>query len=129
MLLNVYKILSKILLSRLNPYADKIIGDHQCGFQHNRSTNDQIFLDLLDPGERMRVQQDSMSAIHELKKAYDPVRSEVLNNILTKSGMRKKVASLNQMCLYDIYGKVHISKHLSDMFPLHKGLKQENVSL
>jgi len=26
------KILSKILLSRLTPYAQKITGDHQCGF-------------------------------------------------------------------------------------------------
>jgi len=27
----------------LTPYVDKIIGDHQCGFQHNSSTIDQIF--------------------------------------------------------------------------------------
>ena len=27
-----YKILSNILLSRLIPYAEEIIGDHQCGF-------------------------------------------------------------------------------------------------
>jgi hypothetical protein len=27
-----YNILSNILLSRLIPYADEIIGDHQCGF-------------------------------------------------------------------------------------------------
>jgi len=27
-----YKILSNILLSRLTPYAEDIIGDHQCGF-------------------------------------------------------------------------------------------------
>jgi len=27
-----YKILSSILLSRLTPYAEVIIGDHQCGF-------------------------------------------------------------------------------------------------
>jgi hypothetical protein len=27
-----YTILSKILLCRLIPYADEIIGDHQCGF-------------------------------------------------------------------------------------------------
>jgi hypothetical protein len=38
-----YKILSNILLSRLNPYIDEIIGDHQCGFQCNRTTTDQIF--------------------------------------------------------------------------------------
>jgi len=28
----MYKMLSNILLSRLTPYAEKIIGDHQCGF-------------------------------------------------------------------------------------------------
>jgi hypothetical protein len=39
----VYKILSNILLFRLNPYADDIIGDHQCEFRRNRSTTDQIF--------------------------------------------------------------------------------------
>ena len=38
-----YKILSNILLSRLIPYAKKIIGDHQCGFRRNRSTIDHIF--------------------------------------------------------------------------------------
>ena len=37
-----YKILSNILLSRLIPYAEGIIGDHQCGFRHNRSTTDHI---------------------------------------------------------------------------------------
>jgi hypothetical protein len=31
-----YKILSNILLSRLTPYADEIIGDHQCGFRRNK---------------------------------------------------------------------------------------------
>jgi hypothetical protein len=37
-----YTILSNILLSRIIPYADEIIGDHQCGFRRNRSTTDQI---------------------------------------------------------------------------------------
>jgi hypothetical protein len=38
-----YKILSNILLARLTPYVNEIIGDHQCGFHHNRSTMDQTF--------------------------------------------------------------------------------------
>ena len=37
-----YKILSNIFLSRLTPYAEGIIWDHQCGFRHNRSTTDHI---------------------------------------------------------------------------------------
>jgi hypothetical protein len=38
-----YKMLSNIRLSRLSPYVDEIIGDHQCGFQRDRSITDQIF--------------------------------------------------------------------------------------
>jgi hypothetical protein len=36
-------LLSNILLSRLIPCAEEIIGDHKCGFQRNRSTTDHIF--------------------------------------------------------------------------------------
>jgi hypothetical protein len=38
-----YKISSGIFLLWLSPYIDEIIGDHQCGFRHNRSATDQIF--------------------------------------------------------------------------------------
>jgi hypothetical protein len=38
-----YKILSNILLSRLSPYVDEIIGEHQCGFRRNRSTMIKFF--------------------------------------------------------------------------------------
>jgi hypothetical protein len=39
---STYKILSYILLSRLTPHADEIIGDHQCGFRRNKSTTDHM---------------------------------------------------------------------------------------
>jgi hypothetical protein len=38
-----YKIVSNILLSRLIPYADEIVGDYQCGFWRKKSMTDQIF--------------------------------------------------------------------------------------
>jgi len=38
-----YKIFSNILPSRLIPYAEEVIGDHQCGFRRNRLTTDHIF--------------------------------------------------------------------------------------
>jgi hypothetical protein len=38
-----YRILSNILLSRLTPFAQEIVGDHQCGFPRNRSSTDNIF--------------------------------------------------------------------------------------
>ena len=38
-----YKILSNILNSRLIPYAEEIMGDHQCGFRRNRSATGHVF--------------------------------------------------------------------------------------
>jgi hypothetical protein len=43
LLTTAYKILSNILLARLTPHANEVIGDHQCGFRHNRSTTNHIF--------------------------------------------------------------------------------------
>ena len=39
----MFKILSNILLSRLTPFAEEIIGDHQCGYGRNRSTTGHLF--------------------------------------------------------------------------------------
>jgi hypothetical protein len=43
LLLTANKIVSNILLARLTPYVNEIIGYHQCRFCHNRSITDQIF--------------------------------------------------------------------------------------
>jgi hypothetical protein len=49
-----YKNLSNIL-SRLSPYIDEIIGDHQYGLQRNRLSTDQISL-IRQTGKKMLVQ-------------------------------------------------------------------------
>jgi hypothetical protein len=57
-----YKSLSNILLSRLGPYIDEIIGDHQCGFRRNRSTTDQIFCirQILEKKREYNRRQESL---------------------------------------------------------------------
>jgi hypothetical protein len=71
--------LYNILLSRLIPYADKIIDDHQCGFRRNRSTADKI----------PYIHRIINSTVHQLfidfKKVYDSLRREVVYNILIES--------------------------------------------
>jgi hypothetical protein len=94
---NMYEILSNILLPRLNPYTEEIIGDHQCGFQHNSSTIDHIFCihQLLE--KNMGIQRSSASAIYRLE-IHDSVRREVLYNTL-KFGIPMKIVRLIKMCL------------------------------
>jgi hypothetical protein len=40
---STHKILSNILLSKLSPHTEEIIGDRQCGYRRNKSTTDHIF--------------------------------------------------------------------------------------
>jgi hypothetical protein len=56
------KILSNTLLSRLSPYVDEIIEDHQHEFLHNRPTTDHIFLAFIRYFKKIGVQGDSTSA-------------------------------------------------------------------
>jgi hypothetical protein len=78
----IYKILSITLLSKLNPYAEEIIGDHQCGFRRNRSTTDQIFC-ICHILERKWEYNEAVSQLFiEFKEAYNSVRYDVLYNIL-----------------------------------------------
>jgi hypothetical protein len=71
-----YKILSNIILTRLTPHVNEIIGDHQCGFRHNRSTTDQIFYFR----QILEKKWGYNGTVHQLfvdfKKAYDSIKEK-----------------------------------------------------
>jgi hypothetical protein len=70
-------ILSNILLSRLSPFVDEIIGNHECGFRRNRSTTDQIFCIRQILQEKWEYNETVHQLFIDFKKAYDSVRREV----------------------------------------------------
>jgi hypothetical protein len=119
-----YNILSNIHLSRLIPYADEIIGDHQCGFRRNRSTTDQIFYIRQILEKKWEYNGTVHQLYIDLKKGYDTVRREALYNILNEIGIPRKILGLIKICLNETYSTVRIGKNLSDMFTVENGLKQ-----
>jgi hypothetical protein len=66
-----YKILSSILLARLTPYADEIIGDHQCGFRHTRLMTNQIFYIWQILEKKWEYNGTVHQLLIDFKKAYD----------------------------------------------------------
>jgi len=118
------KVLSNILLSRLTPYAEEVIGDHQCGFRCNRSTNDHIFC----IHQILEKKWEYNEAVHllfiDFKKALDSVRRDVLYNILIEFGIPKKLVRLVKMFLTETYSRVRVGKNVSDMFAIRNGWKQ-----
>jgi hypothetical protein len=89
-----YEILYSILLSRLSPYIDEIIGHHQCGFQCSGSTTNRIFC----VRQILEKKWEYSVTVHQLfvdfKKAYDSVRREVLYSILIQFGVPMKLVRL-----------------------------------
>jgi hypothetical protein len=115
LLSTTYKILSNILLSRLTPYAEEIIGEHQCEFRCNRSTTDHTRIFCIR--QILEKKWEYNEAVHQLfidfKKAYDSVRREVLYNILIEFGIPVKLVRLVKMCLTETYSRVRVGKHLT----------------
>ena len=109
-----YKIWSNILLARLIPYAEEVIGVHQCGFRRKRSPTDHIFCIR----QILEKKWEYNEAVHQLfidfKKAYDSVRREVLYNILIEIGIIMKMARLIRMCLSETCSRVRVGKNLPD---------------
>ena len=116
-----------ILLSRLTPYVEQIIGDHQYGFRHNRSTTDHIsgIHQILE--KKLEYNKAMHQLFRHFKKAYDSVRREVLYNILIEFGIPMKLEKLFKICLTETYSRVPVGENLSDMFPVRNGLKQGDL--
>jgi hypothetical protein len=110
----------------LTPDAQEIIGDHHCGFWSSRLTTDNILCIY-----QILSKKWEYNGVHKLfvgiNIAYDSVRREVLYNILIEYGIPMKLARLIKMCLNETCSRIRIGKHLSDMFPIKNGWKQEDA--
>jgi hypothetical protein len=62
----------------------------------------------------------------DFKKAHDPVRREILGNILFEFSVSVKLIRPIKMCLSETYSNARIDKHPSDEFPIWKRLKRED---
>jgi len=79
------------------------------------------------------LRKNGKEAVHQLfidfKKAYHPVRREVLYKILIECGIPMKLVRLINMCLNETSNRVRVGNHLSGMFPIRNGLEQGDALL
>jgi hypothetical protein len=97
-ILSILSILSSILLSRLTPCAQEIIGDNQYGFQCNRPTTEHVFHIC----QILEKKWEFNGAVHQLfidfKRAFDSVRNKVLYNFLIEFDIPMKLVRLLKLC-------------------------------
>ena len=105
--------MSNILLSRLIPYAEEVIGDHQCGYRRNKSTTDHIFRIRQILEKKWEYNEAVRQLFIDFKKAYDSVRREVLYNIRIEFGVPKKLVRVVKMCSTETYSRFRVGKNLT----------------
>ena len=89
-----YKIVTILLLNRLQPIAEKLDHEQQCGFRPGRGCNDAIFTIKMAMKKRKEHSQETWILFLDLVKAFDRVPRELLWELLSKFGVPGKLVRL-----------------------------------
>lgn len=119
-----YKVISRILFSRLRPFAETFVGEYQSGFREGRSTTDQMFTlrQILDKFREYNLRTHHLFV--DFKAAYDSVKRNELWHIMLEHGFPAKLIRLIRATLDGSKSSVRISGETSDSFVTLDGLKQ-----
>ncbi|VVC39774.1 Reverse transcriptase domain [Cinara cedri] len=122
-----YKVLSTVLLERITPYAEEIIGRYQCGFRKGRSTADQIFILRQVMEKHYEFDKDLYMVFVDYKQAYDRINREELWNTLTYFDISKIYISMVKLCNKKTACKVKFLGESSSAFEVKSGLRQRDA--
>jgi sorting nexin-29 len=78
----VYKIFSKVLARKLEPYAEEVIGEYQCGRRRNRSTIDHMFALRMILEKCYKFNINVHQLYTDFKQAYDSINKKKLYDVL-----------------------------------------------
>ncbi|GFW19228.1 reverse transcriptase domain-containing protein [Trichonephila clavipes] len=94
-----YKIFSNLLIARLQPYTDKVIGNYQCGFRPQRSTIDQIHTlkQILEKNKEYNIK--TFHLFVDFKAAYDSINRYKMIEAMTEFKEPKKLVNLTKATL------------------------------
>lgn len=119
-----YKVLSNILLFRMNPYAEENLGDYQAGFRRNRSTTDQIFTLRQVYEKCWEFGLEVHNIFVDFAKAYDSILRRKIWEILEEMGVPRKLRAVIRACVEGSRARVKAEGDLSEPFEVVSGVKQ-----
>ena len=121
---SVYKVITKILQSRLSLVIPDLISNVQMNFLPNRQILDGPFIinELLSRCHHKKHQ--AMVFKVDFAKAYDSIRWDYLEDVLCSFGFGLKWRSWIRGCLTSSMASILVNGSPTSEFQFHRGLKQ-----
>lgn len=120
----VYKILAHCIRTKLNPYAERAVGEYQSGFRSGRSVTDQIFSLKQIQSKCYEYKIPLYTVFIDFKQAYDSIARNELYKAMEDLKVPHKLIRLIRMTMEQTKGSVRINGNVSDEFKIENGLRQ-----
>jgi exonuclease III len=122
------KVLSRIILNRIQSLLDKQLMEEQAGFRTNRSTIDQIFILKMVMEKSRNYNKPLFMCFIDIQKAYDSVNRDLLWQICKHYGLTSKIVRMLQLLYKNTRAQVKINGDLSDSFNIETGVLQGGIT-
>ncbi|KAK6143157.1 hypothetical protein DH2020_023505 [Rehmannia glutinosa] len=121
----VYKVITKILASKLESVVPKLIDPAQSAFISGRNITDNIFLaqEIIRNYARVRISPRCAIKV-DLKKAYDTISWSFLEQVLNGLGFPPIFISWVMECVSSASYSICINGSIQGKFPGKRGLRQ-----
>ena len=118
------KVMLKILLNRLTPQAEMIIGEEQAGFRPGRSTTEQIFSLRILCERYLQHQQDLFHVFVDFKKAFDRVWHAALWSIMKLYNINANLIKVIESLYSKATRAVYYNGSIGEWFRTTVGVRQ-----
>jgi hypothetical protein len=119
-----YKVVSKIVLNRIEKYTSEIILEHQAGFMKGRSTINQIFILKEIISKYWEFNKEFFAIFIDFQKAYDSINREKLWIKMERFGIPKKLVNLARSSITEATCSVRVNGQVSESFRINSGVRQ-----
>jgi len=96
-----YKIMSNIILGKIKPYTEKIMGEYQNGFRDGRSVIDNIFVLKIINETLWDYNQSVQYYFINFQKAYDSIHRDTLWEYMKEFQISTKLINMCKTCEKD----------------------------
>ncbi|XP_061998871.1 uncharacterized protein LOC133716160 [Rosa rugosa] len=122
----VYKIITKIIVSRIRPFLKKWISPNQVSFVPGRHISDNVMVtqEILHKCRYAKGKKGFLVWKIDLSKAYDKLNWSFINQVLYELQIPNQLTKLIMHCITSPSFQVILNGDLSDKFSAGRGVRQ-----